>query len=125
MVNEEKIFGLLEKMYVKVTGLEEGQKSLEVEQRKLNQTIARMEVENHHKFGALFDGHKSLLDGQKALFEQVSQNTELLNQHSEILNQHSKILDRHTGQLDRLENKVDGISIQVGSHDVQIKLLKK
>ena len=118
MVNEEKIFGLLEKMYIKVTGIEEGQKSMEIEQRKLNQTIARMEVENHHKFGALFDGHKSLFDGQKALFEQVSQNTGLLNQHSEILN-------RHTGQLDRLENKVDGISQQVGSHEVQIKLLKK
>ena len=28
-------------------------------------------------------------------------------------------------QLDRLENKVDVISVKVGSHDVQIKLLKK
>jgi len=27
MVNEEKIFGLLEKMYIKVTGIEEGQRA--------------------------------------------------------------------------------------------------
>ena len=114
MSNDEKIFNLMEKMYVEFSNrfekleqgqisleqgqssLEQGQKSLEQGQRSLSQSLARIEHDHGEKLSVLFDGYK----------------------------QHEVRFDRIDKRFDRLEKKIDGIFEVVAKHEVQIKLIR-
>ena len=107
MSNDEKIFNLIEKMYIEVIELKEGQKFLEAGQKSLEegqiglrQTMVRMENDNHEKFGVLFDG----------------------------LQQLNVKLDRHelenTACFNRIEKKLDIVMDKVAGHEEKFRLIK-
>jgi len=100
-MDNEKIYTLLEKMYIEFSQrfesvderfdtVDKRLKFLEEGQCKLEQSLARIENEHGSKIDALFDGH----------------------------NQCNKKLDCVLSRLDAIESKVE-------SHDIQISVLDK
>lgn len=75
---EDKVFELLEKMYVEFS---EFRKETREELKELKKDIIRIENEHGKKFDALFDGYKQLAEGQK---------------------EHGRCLDRIETKLDNL-----------------------
>jgi len=87
MTNENKLYELMEKMYIEMQGmknsienLEAGQSSLENEVSSIKKIALKIEEVHDRKLDALFDGYK--------------QNTEILNTIKEEVVKHEEIIIR-------------------------------
>lgn len=92
---EDKIFELLEKMYVDIKG-ELNDIKTELSKKADKTDIVRIENEHGQKLDALFDGYKQLHEKQ----------------------------EEHDKRFDRIETKLDNLSIKVNSHDSKLEVLE-
>jgi chromosome segregation ATPase len=92
---EDKIFELLEKMYVDIKG-ELNDIKTELSKKADKTDIVRIENEHGQKLDALFDDYKQLHEKQ----------------------------EEHDKRFDRIETKLDNLSIRVNSHDSKLEVLE-
>jgi len=92
---EDKIFELLEKMYVDIKG-ELNDIKTELSKKADKTDIVRIENEHGQKLDALLDGYKQLHEKQ----------------------------EEHDKRFDRIETKLDNLSIRVNSHDSKLEVLE-
>lgn len=105
---EDKIYELMEKMYIE---MQEGFKEVKTDIKDLRESQARIEFEHGEKLSALFDGYQQDSDKLDRLEITVAM-------HNDKLDFLEKESLKHTNQLQRIENKLE-------IHDAQIHLLDK
>jgi len=92
---EDKIFELLEKMYVDIKG-ELNDIKAELSRKADKTDIARIENDHGQKLDVLFDGYKQLHEKQA----------------------------EHDKRFDRIDAKLDNLSFKVSSHDSKLEVLE-
>ncbi|MEN6388784.1 MAG: hypothetical protein ABFD04_00065 [Syntrophomonas sp.] len=106
MKNEEKILKILEAMQADISGLKEGQRSLQDGQKSLENGQSSLQEGQR----ALEDRQKSLEEGQIKL--ELRMENEVINKINALYDGyelHTQILNHHTELLQRIEGK-SGVS---------------
>ncbi len=85
MNNEEKIFNLLEKVYIdlqetkdRLGNVENGQKSITNRLSSIENTVVRIENDHGQKLDALFDGYKQNSEKLDRIEKQVAKHEEII-----------------------------------------------